>query len=286
MSRVSARRSSGQAGGPGECLRPVVPASGTKLAHLDVVKRTPLFRRRRHLSSGPIRRGTRQRGMVHVRCLRLQVLLTPQLPGLAAGRTHGCWFRLRRANRSWPAARALWCGRDDFGGSLVLAWSSWLASGRRSDARQCLGRVRGRGVDRYRLVLTGRRAFGRGRRPQHNGPIDQIDLEPVATVQSKLLPQGGGQRNPPLIVEFKRRHERGFPRLYADAHDSAADVKQLAWLRYCIMLLAWQLAKGRKSAAHPASMVAPNRSAPLGRPHPLFMGENRDVFSPRAARNP
>ena len=156
MSRVSARRSSGKAGGRGKCLRPVVPASRAKLAHLDVAKRTPLFRRRRHLASGPIRMGTRQRGMVHVRCLRLQVLLTPQLPGLAAGRTHGCWFRLRRANRPWPAARALRCGRDDFGGSFVLAWSSWLATDRHGiGRRQCLGRVRGRGVDRCRLVLTG-----------------------------------------------------------------------------------------------------------------------------------
>ena len=189
MSRVSARRSSGQAGSPGKCLRPVVPASRAKLAHFDVAKRTPLFRRRRHLASGPIRMGTRQRGMVYVRCLRLQVRLTPQLPGLVADRTHRRWFWLRRANRPWPAARALRCGRDDFGGSFVLAWSSWLATGRHGiGKRQCLGRVRGRGVDRCLLVLTGRRAFGRGGRPQHDRPVDQVDLEPVAAVQAKLLP--------------------------------------------------------------------------------------------------
>ena len=201
--------------GPGRYLRPVVPASRAKLAHLDVAKRTPLFRRRRPLRFWPDKDGDSAAG--HGSTLAAcgcRSCLTPQLPGLVADRTHGRWFWLRRANRPWPAARALRCGRDDFGGSFVLAWSSWLATGRHGiGKRQCLGRVRGRGVDRCRLVLTGRRAFGRGRRPQHDGPVDQIDLEPVATVQAKLLPQGGGQRNPPLIVEFERRHDRGLPEI-------------------------------------------------------------------------
>ena len=43
-------------------------------------------------------------------------------------------------------------------------------------------------VDHCLLVLTGRRAFGRGGRPQHDRPVDQVDLEPVAAVQAKLLP--------------------------------------------------------------------------------------------------
>ena len=133
--------------------------------------------------------------------------------------------RLWRTTRPWPAARALrgWC--DDFGGSFVLAWASWFATRRRGiGKRQCLGRVRGRGVDRRLLLLTGCRTFSVRRGPQHDGPVHQFDVEPVATVQAKLLPQGGGQRNPPLIVEFERRHDRGLPRLYAGARDNTADV--------------------------------------------------------------
>ena len=238
-----------------------MPASGTKLAHLDVVERTALFRRRARLACSPRRTGNS--GMLHARRLRLQVRLAPQLPGLVADRTHGCWFWLRRTNCLWPTTRALRGGRSEFFASFARSRPTRLASGRRrSDARQCLGSGRGRGIDRcLLLVCVWHRTFGLGRGPQHNGPVDQIDLEPVATVQAKLLAQDGGQRNPPLIVEFKRRHERGFPRLYADAHDSAADVKQLAWLRYCIMLLAWQLAKGRKSAAPMTSIIGLNRSA-------------------------
>ena len=120
-------------------------AARPKLAYLDIAKRTPLFRRRARLVSGPRKAGTRQRGMLHARPLRLQVRLAPQLPGRVVDRTHRRWLWLRRADRSWPAARALWCGRDDFGGSVVLAWSAGLATGRHGiGKRLCLGRVRGR----------------------------------------------------------------------------------------------------------------------------------------------
>ena len=144
------------------------------------------------------------------RDLRLQVLLTPQLPGLAAGRTQRCWFLLRRANRPWPAARALRGGGGvALAGSVACARSSWLAACRRRIGKcQRFGRIRGGRVGRYLLVLTWRRMFGLGGRPQHEGPLDQLDLEPVAGAQAKSVPKGGGQRQPPLIVELERRHER------------------------------------------------------------------------------
>ena len=191
MSRVSARRSSGQAGGPGNCLRPVVPASRAKFAHLDVVERTALFRRRARLASGPKRTGARQRGMLHARRLRLQVRLAPQLPGLVAGRTctYGRRFGLWRTRRFWPTTRALRGGRDDCGGSLVLAWASRLAAGRHGiGKRQCLGCLKGRGLDHCPTASTWCRPSHLGRRPQHDGPVDQLDVEAVAAVQAKLLP--------------------------------------------------------------------------------------------------
>ena len=82
----SAHRPSRHAGGPGKCLSLFVPASGAKLAHLDVAKRTGLFRRRPHPASGPIRTGTRQRGMVRRTGHRR---LTVQTRGTIEGRYPG-----------------------------------------------------------------------------------------------------------------------------------------------------------------------------------------------------
>ena len=110
--------------------RPVVLASRPELAHLDIAKRTALVRRRAHrFASGPIRPGNRQRGIRHARRLGLQVRLAPQLPGLAAERTHGRRFGLRRTNRLRPATRALRRRGGELVGSFAFSRPPRLASG-------------------------------------------------------------------------------------------------------------------------------------------------------------
>ena len=158
-------------------------------------------------SSGPIRPGTRQRGILHARRLGLQIGLAPQLPGFAAGRTHGRRFGLRRTNRLRSTTRALRHRGGEFVRSFAFSRPPWLASGRAGLGGGCLGHVSARVI--ARLLVAWHRMADLGGRPQHDRAIDQIGFEPVATVQPKLLANGGWQRNPTVVVELDRRHESG-----------------------------------------------------------------------------
>ena len=94
-----------------------------------------------------------------------------------------------------------------------------------------------------RLVFAWPRTAGLAGRPQHDRPVDQFGFEPVATVQAKLSAKDGRQGNPPLVVEFDRRHGWSF-RIAADAKDNSTCVEQLRMLP--ILLRAAPLAIGQR----------------------------------------
>src|SRR3954465_470491 len=105
-------------------------AARPELAHLDIAKWTAFIRRRARFASGPIRPGSRQRGILHARRLGLQVRLAPQLPGLGADRSpHGRGFGLRGTTRLRPATRALPHRGGELVGSFAFSRPPWLASG-------------------------------------------------------------------------------------------------------------------------------------------------------------
>ena len=189
--------------------RPVVSASRPKLAHLDIAKRTALLELVACLGLGPMRGAAGQRRLILTRRFRLQVLFAPQLPWLASGHRAVNRCRRRRKSRLRPATRALRLGSGgELVGSFTLSRPPRLAPGWRGGlGRECLGHVSGRGI--ARLLVVRCRTAGLDGRPQHNRTIDQIGFEPVATVQPKLLANGGWQRNPTVVVELDRRHESG-----------------------------------------------------------------------------
>lgn len=191
--------------------RPAVSAPRPGFAHLDVAKWTALLRLVACIGLGPMRRATRQWGLIRTRHFRLQVLFAPQLPWLGADHREEHRSRRGRKCRLRAATWALWLGSGgEFAGSFAFSRPSWLASGWRGGlGRECLGHVGSRGI--ARVVVVRHRTAGFGGRPQHDRTIDQVGFEPVATVQPKLLAKGGRQGNPALVVKFARRHDSGLP---------------------------------------------------------------------------